>query len=236
MINTAWQEGILNLPLDHSFGLQFPIIQYADDTLIILPACHTQLLALQNILATFSSITGLRVNYAKSSLVPINVTTDRCTELADIIHCKPESLPFTYLGLPMGTTKPKLEHFINILERIDRRLCGISNMLSYDGRLTVIKSIITSIPLFAMCTIKMHLRFLDLVEGSARNFLWRNRDIDKRGNCLVKWEHICKPKKAGGLGVLNLRTQNTALLMKHLHKFMNRVHIPWVKLIWEAHY
>ena len=47
MINTAWQEGILNLPLDHSFGLQFPIIQYADDTLIILPACHTQLLALR---------------------------------------------------------------------------------------------------------------------------------------------------------------------------------------------
>ena len=55
----------------------------------------------------------------KSSLVPINVTTERCAELAQIISCKPEALPFTYLGLPMGTTKPKLQHLISLLERID---------------------------------------------------------------------------------------------------------------------
>ena len=75
MINSAWQDGILNLPLDCSFGLKFPIIQYADDTLIIMPACPVQLLALQNILNIFTSITGLKVNYGKSSLVPINITT-----------------------------------------------------------------------------------------------------------------------------------------------------------------
>ena len=171
MVNKAWNDGDLNLPLDHSYGLDFPIIQYADDTLIILPACPTQLLNIKNILSTFSLITGLKVNFGKSSLVPINVSPDRCAELAGIINCKPEALPFTYLGFPMGTTKPKLEIFIGILERIDRRLCGISNMLSYDGRLAVVKSIIISIPLFAMCTIKMPTRFIDHVEGAARAFL-----------------------------------------------------------------
>ena len=49
-------------------------------------------------------------------------------------------------------------------------------------------------------------------------------------------EKVCTPKKVGGLGVLNLRSQNTALLMKHLYKFMNKLDVPWVKLIWEAHY
>ena len=38
------------------------------------------------------------------------------------------------------------------------------------------------------------------------------------------------------MGAINLRTQNSALLMKHLYKFMNRMDLPWVKLIWEAHY
>ena len=47
--------------------------------------------------------------------------------------------------------------------------------------------------------------------------------------------HFTK-KKEGGLGVLNLRTQNEALLMKHLHKFFNRKDIPWVQLIWENYY
>jgi hypothetical protein len=53
---------------------------------------------------------------------------------------------------------------------------------------------------------------------------------------LVKWETICKPKAVGGLGVVSLRTQNKALLMKNIHKFMNMEDIPWVQLIWNAHY
>jgi hypothetical protein len=30
------------------------------------------------------------------------------------------------------------------------------------------------------------------------------------------------PKEQGGLGIINVRIQNTALLLKHLHKFYNR--------------
>ena len=116
-------------------------------------------------------------------------------------------------------------------ERIDRRLTGISTMLSYDGRRTVIKSIITAMPLFAMSTIKLPLAFIDHVEASIRGFLWRGKDIHKKGNCLVKWEKVCLPKKAGGLGVICLRKQNTSLLTKHLHKFLNRDDIPGIKLI-----
>ena len=125
---------------------------------------------------------------------------------------------------------------IGILHRIDRRLIGIADTLSYDGRLVVIKSIISAIPNFAMCTLKLPLGFLDYIEGSTRGFFWRGKDIHKKGKCLVKWENVCKPKRVGGLGVLNLRKQNIALLMKHLFKFMNREDLPWVKLIWQAHY
>jgi hypothetical protein len=53
---------------------------------------------------------------------------------------------------------------------------------------------------------------------------------------LVAWLKCCKPKMKGGLGIINLRSQNSALLLKHLDKFYNRKEIPWVKLIWHAHY
>jgi hypothetical protein len=36
--------------------------------------------------------------------------------------------------------------------------------------------------------------------------------------------------------VINLRSQNTALLVKHLDKFYNRRNIPWVNLIWNTYY
>jgi hypothetical protein len=43
---------------------------------------------------------------------------------------------------------------------------------------------------------------------------------------------ICKPKKSGGLGILDFKLQNEALLLKQLHKFFNREDLPWVKLVW----
>jgi len=50
------------------------------------------------------------------------------------------------------------------------------------------------------------------------------------------WKMVQAPKKEGGLGVIDLELQNKALLLKNLHKFFNKVYIPWVQLIWEKHY
>ena len=83
---------------------------------------------------------------------------------------------------------------------------------------------------------KLPLGFLDHVENSARNFPWKGKEIVKKGKCLVKWEKVCLPKLAGGLGVKNLRIQNISLLMKILFKFMSHKDIPWVQLIWQEHY
>ena len=50
------------------------------------------------------------------------------------------------------------------------------------------------------------------------------------------WPLVCSSKESGGLGVTRLKTQNEALQMKFLHKFFNRIDIPWVHLIWEKYY
>ena len=47
---------------------------------------------------------------------------------------------------------------------------------------------------------------------------------------------VCRPKESGGLGVIDLRIQGDALLLKYLHKFYNRWNVPWVELIWETYY
>jgi hypothetical protein len=43
-------------------------------------------------------------------------------------------------------------------------------------------------------------------------------------------------KKEGGLGIIDIETQNRALLLKNLDKFYNRRDIPWVQIIWEKYY
>jgi hypothetical protein len=34
--------------------------------------------------------------------------------------------------------------------------------------------------------------------------------------------------RQGGIGILNIQTQNEALILKHLHKFFNSFDLPWV--------
>jgi hypothetical protein len=53
---------------------------------------------------------------------------------------------------------------------------------------------------------------------------------------LAAWPMVCRPKKKGGLGILNLKIQNDGLLLKYLHKFYNKSDTPWVTLLWNAYY
>jgi hypothetical protein len=83
-------------------------VQYADDMLLILQASEEQLVALKNLLQLFGNATGLRVNYSKSCIMPVNISEDRLQELALASGCATGKLPFTYLGIPLGTTKPTM--------------------------------------------------------------------------------------------------------------------------------
>jgi hypothetical protein len=63
-------------------------------------------------------------------------------------------------------------------------------------------------------------------------FLWRGGDINaKKKPPMAAWKLVTRPKTKGGLGVIKLRVQNDALLMKNLHNFFSNEDLPWVMLI-----
>ena len=55
-------------PLDHSSPC--PVLQYADDTLILLRGDLDEVKQLKHLLDQFSEATGLRINYHKSTADP----------------------------------------------------------------------------------------------------------------------------------------------------------------------
>jgi len=236
MINKDRMQGLLHLPIPLQHSQDFPVLQYADDTLVIMEAWPNQIAALQTILQDFYTSTGLKVNFAKSSLVPINLEPDRAASLAQQFGCILGSLPFTYLGLPLGLTKPKVVDFLPLVTRCERHLAYTSSFLSQAGRLEIANSIFTSFPMFFMSTFKLHKKVIQQVDSYRKHNLWRGADINDKRPSKDAWELVCLPKDEGGLGVLNLKTQNEALLLKNLHKFFNRHDLPWVSLVWERHY
>ena len=234
-MNDALHQGYLKLPLAQPTN-DFHIVQYADDTILIVEADVNQLIHLKGLLQSFATSTSLLVNYSKSSMIPINVHSEKLVVLASAFSCAIGSMPFTYLGLPMGTTKPRMEDLTPLMDRMERRLSSCSSLLSYSGCLEMLNSAITPITTYAMCTLKLPVVVLDNLDRIRKQCLWRGNDRSKKGGNLAAWLMVLKPKVKGGLGVQNLRLQNDALLLKQLTKFYNKKDIPWVQQVWFKYY
>jgi hypothetical protein len=86
-----------------------------------------------------------------------------------------------------------------------------------------------------MCSLAIPITIHEYFDRARSHCMWRNFESNRKNKPLVAWKKCTKPKK-GGLGVINLRAQNRALLLKHLDKFYNKADIPWVNLIWNTYY
>ena len=75
LFNRASDSGYFK-GLQTSQGHHITHLQYADDTLIFLPNDYTSLLHVKRILRWFEIISGLKVNFYKSSLVGINLDNE----------------------------------------------------------------------------------------------------------------------------------------------------------------
>lgn len=89
---------------------------------------------------------------------------------------------------------------------------------------------------FFMCTILIPVTIINEVDKYRRHGLWRGSNINGKKPPQAAWTLACRPKREGGLGVINLRAHNEALLLKNLHKVYNRMDLPWVQLLWNQYY
>lgn len=88
-----------------------------------------------------------------------------------------------------------------------------------------------------MCSIRIPPKILEHLDKLRRYCLWAKKSEDGvKSASLASWSLVCRPKNKGGLGIIDLRVQNQGLLLKQLHKFYNRLDVPWVKLIWSVYY
>ncbi|XP_071721572.1 uncharacterized protein [Rutidosis leptorrhynchoides] len=69
--------------------------------------------------------------------------------MASLFGCNSGSFPFTYLGLPVGGRMNKLESWNPVLEKFTKRLSDWkARSVSFGGRLTLVKSMLNSLPLY----------------------------------------------------------------------------------------
>lgn len=101
-----------------------------------------------------------------------------------------------------------------LIEKIESRLEGWKGrFISRGGRLLLMNSVLSSIPIYFMSAFLLPKWVLNKIDKIRRRFLWGHSD-SRRGISLLNWYEVCLPKRNGGLGGANLQIRNWALLLR----------------------
>jgi len=96
----------------------------------------------------------------------VNIADSWLNKAASILHYKVGNVPFLYLGLSIGGNPRKLAFWDLVLHTIKSRLSGWqSHFISFGGRLVLLKSVLTSLLVYALSFFKAPSGIISSIES-----------------------------------------------------------------------
>ncbi|CAJ2672027.1 unnamed protein product [Trifolium pratense] len=105
-----------------SNSLQFQILQFADDTILMGEDSWNNLWTIKSVLRGFEMVSGLKINFVKSKLYGINVDERFLSTGSSFLSCRSETVPFKFLGIPVGANPRRRETWRPVVEAMTKRL------------------------------------------------------------------------------------------------------------------
>ena len=153
---------------------------YADDTIIFCDANAEQLMYLRWTLMWFEAFSGLKINMFKSEIIPLG-RVDNVEALAAELGCGVGSLPTKYLGLPLGAPHRASGVWDSIEERFRNRSSSWKRQyISKGGRLTLIRSTLSSLPIYFLYLFRIPKIVWSRLEKIQRDFLWGGGNLERK--------------------------------------------------------
>ncbi|KAK4380929.1 hypothetical protein Sango_3017300 [Sesamum angolense] len=205
---------------------------FADDVLLFCKAHIPSLKVLTDTLNEFASLSGLKVNPAKSQTILSRAVQQDRQQILESVGFQEGSLPVKYLGIPLTSSRLTISDCRPLLDKVDARLAGWHNQnLSYAGRLQLIKSVLSTLHTYWASVFILPKGVLKLLEKRMRAFLWQGSSGS--GHAKVAWDQLCKPKGEGGLGIRSLIVTNQALILKQLWRILQNdgtsIWVAWIQ-------
>ncbi|GJX48128.1 hypothetical protein Tco_0273318 [Tanacetum coccineum] len=230
VVDTSMLRGITLGP-----SLQISHLFYADDAVFMGQWSELNIDTITQMLACFYRASGLRINMNKSKLMGIYVDSYKVDQAATKIGCATLTAPFSYLGSTVRGNMFQIKSRDEIIMKVEARLSKWKmKMLSIGGRLTLLKSVLGSIPIYHMSIFKVPKMVLRKLE-SIRCRFFHGIENNERKPIWVKWNKVLASKERGGLGVSSLFALNRALLFKWVWRFRSQNDSLWARVIRGIH-
>uniref|UniRef100_A0A251VRU4 Putative RNA-directed DNA polymerase, eukaryota, Reverse transcriptase zinc-binding domain protein n=1 Tax=Helianthus annuus TaxID=4232 RepID=A0A251VRU4_HELAN len=235
LVRKAVEESVIKgiqLPND---GPLLSHLFFADDALLVGEWSEENLMNIVRLLRCFHICSGLKINVVKSSIFGVGVPPSEVSMLAGIVGCKADSFPVTYLGLKVGSNMSRVNNWRPLFDIFEARLSlWKSALLSFGGRITLVRSVLESLPSYYFSLYKAPVQVIAGLERLIKKFLWGGSS-DVRKTHWVAWERLTLPKKKGGVGISRLNHINIALLSKWGWRYKREKNNMWVKVVDAIH-
>jgi hypothetical protein len=214
MIASAKRSGLFKGLAENLVEHGVAILQYADDTILLIHDDVEGARNLKLLLYIFEIMSGLKINFEKSETMLILDDSVKLQEYVELFNCQKGKWPFQYLGTPVCARRLSVAEMHFMGEKIKKSMGGwMGGAMSIGGRLIKIDSCLFNSAVYQMSMRLLHKTTIEEIKKPIRAFFWAG-DANKRKYHFVKWRWICKPKSKGGLGVKDLHKFNISLMCK----------------------
>lgn len=150
-------------------------LQYADDTIIFLDQDVQKAKNMKWVLTCFELMSGMRINFHKSEMIPLNLDKPQTNDMTTIFGCPVGTFPINYLGIPFHYQNLSRVDLQPMVEKILKRIAGWrGKLLSYVGRIVLIKTCLSSIPIYLISFFKFPKWALDSINSHMACCLWND--------------------------------------------------------------
>lgn len=133
-----------------------------------------------------------------------------------VLNFLESTLPLGYWGLPLFSSRLKIQDWLSLIEILQRRLAScMALVLSFPSRIKLIKSTLSALHIYWASSFMVPKACINLTEKHNRNFICGAFE-DKRKMQTISWSKICWPTDEGGLGLRSRKQTAEAARQKQI--------------------
>jgi hypothetical protein len=175
--------------------------QFADDTLLLGQADLPTARAFKKELDDYTEISGSEISLRKSNIYGWNCPPIEMIGIARALEMEGTSTweSIKYLGIPLVKAAPRSSLWLPLLDKMKTRILAWgSTWLNKAGKLILINSVLTSLPVYQASLLLAPRGIVREIDNIMRKFLWEGGRNEGKKMHLFSWDKVKGPRLEEG--------------------------------------